>query len=333
MKISRQLQLVPLLVMALGLSGCAKEAPPAPTHKVKTTACLIRSSQEVPGTPDKQIATDLVEAKVVYGLNVREVKINKEVTSISPLLLKALQGGCVLMISSNTLYQDALAKFAGEHPKMLVLFIGKSIPEGRQAPNFRWVADDVLGGAKLAGYLAAAKSTTGEVFLSVQPAYFQAKSIASAFKTGVKDFESETEKEIKVNYSKPKTGEDLSVALANLTETDVAAVFAGPSVWSGFPAAATEKPFVIGADLSSETSAEYMLSVQGSLERNISEYVLDAVSSLLNRKVSSEPLYRKPDALKLGINDLTVLIPDSVDGTLLEALAVYKEELVAKRSR
>lgn len=333
MKTSRKLLVVSLLVGALSLTGCVRDVPPAPTHKVKTTACLISSGKEVPGSPENQIANDLVEAKVIFGLNVREVSIKKELTDFSTSLLKALQGGCVLMISSNELYLDALAKFAGEHPKMLVLFIGGAIPEERQPTNFRWVADDAVGGAKLAGYLAAAKAETGELQLLVQPSYFQAKAITAAFRAGVKDYERSANKDVQVRYSKIKTSEDLSAKLANLVAADVAMIFAGLDVWQGFSEPTVDAPFVIGANLKPGSSAETVPFVQVSLERNVSGYIFDAVSSLLSRKVSSQPAYRKPDALKQGTNDLSVLIPDSVDGTLLDALALYKQELVSSATR
>lgn len=333
MKTSRKLLLSSVLVLALGLSGCVAKTPPSPVHKVKTTACLIRSAHEVPGNPDKQLATDLVEAKVVYGLNVREVKIDNRVSNTSTALLKALQGGCVLMVSSNLEYLNDLAQFAGEHPKMLVLFVGGSIVTENQPKNFRWVADDLLGGAKLAGYLAAGKSTSGVVHLLMQPAYYQAKKIEAAFRAGVKDSRLYTGRTTKVLYSATRSAADLSSALAGLVSTDVAVVFAGRSVWLGFPEESAENPFVLGADLQPGTSIGSEPSIQVSLERNTSKYVLSAVASLLNGKVSSDPLYRKPGALKVRTIDLSILNPDSLDGALLDAIAAYRQELATSSSR
>lgn len=333
MKTSRKLQLVSLLVLAIGLSGCVAKAPPTPEHKVKTTACLIRSSQEVPGTPEKQIATDLVEAKVVFGLNVREVQIEKGSTRISSVLLKALQSGCVLMLSSNMNYVDALAKFAGEHPKMLVLFVGGAIAKINQPSNFRWVADDLLGATKLAGYLAAGKSVSGKVHLLVQPAYYQSKSIETAFRSGVEDFDITDGQSTQVILANIRTAKDLSTELENMDSTDVVTLFAGRSVWRGFPETGVETPFVIGADLQPGTSIGFAPKVQVSVERNTSKYVLSAASSLLNGKVSSEPLYRKSGALKFGTNELKVLRPDSIDGALSEELASYKKELISNSTR
>jgi len=333
MKTSRKLQLVSLLVLAIGLSGCVAKTPPPPEHKVKTTACLVRSSQEVPGTPEKQIATDLVEAKVVFGLNVREVQIEKGSTRISTVLLKALQNGCVLMVSSKMDYIDALAKFAKEHPKMLVLFVGGEITKANQPANFRWVADDLLGATQLAGYLAAGKSESGKVHLLVQPAYYQSKSIETAFRAGVKDFDISGGTSTKVIFANVRTAKDLSAELENLVSTDVVTLFAGRSVWRGFPATDVEVPFFVGADLQPVTSSGFEPAVQVSVERNTSKYVLSAASSLLNGKVSSEHLYRKSGALKFGTNTLTVLKPDSIDGALSEALAAYKNELTSNSTR
>jgi hypothetical protein len=329
MKTSRKLRLVSLLALAIALSGCVAKTPPTPEHKVKTSACLVRSSQEVPGTPDRQIATDLVEAKVVYGLNVREVQIEKGSTMISSVLLKALQSGCVLMVSSNMDYVSALAKFAGEHPKMLVLFVGGEIAKVKQPSNFRWVADDLLGATKLAGYLAAGKSESGTVHLLVQHAYYQSKLIETAFRAGVKDLDISDGKSTQVILTNIRTAKDLSTELENLVSTDVVTLFAGRSVWRGFPETDVETPFLIGADLQPGTSTGFAPAVQVSVERKTSKYVLSAASSLLNGKVSSEPLYRKPGALKFGTNELTVLKPDSIDGALSEELADYQKVLIS----
>ena len=328
MKTSRKLLLSAVLVLACGLSGCVAKTAPIPEHKVKTSACLIRSTQEFPGSPEKQLAKDLVEAKVVYGLNVREVKIEKASTRVSKVLLKALQDGCVLMVSSNIEYLTSLTKFAGEHPKMLVLFVGGVIARENQPANFRWVADDFLSGAKLAGYLAAGKSETGEVQLLVQPAYYQSNAIQAAFNSGVKAFDTSSGRQTQIVFTVIRTSKDLGLALENLLAEDVVVLFAGKSIWRGFPEPSAETPFVIGADIQPGSAVWMKPNVQVSLERNTSKYLFSAVSSLLNGKVNSSPLYRKSGAIKFGTNELKVLKSESLDGTLLDELAAYRQDLL-----
>jgi hypothetical protein len=73
--------------------------------------------------------------------------------------------------------------------------------------------------------------------------------------------------------------------------------------------------------------------VQVSVERNTSKYLLDAVSSLLDRKIDSDPLYRKPGALKFNTVELRITQPDSLSGPLIEALNAYKQDLISSPGR
>ena len=97
-----------LLVLTVGVSACAPAEVVKPDVKAKTSACLIRSTTIVPGTPEKQLAADLVEARIVYGLGVREVKIDESTEQVPARLLEALQTKhirqicCPLLIASTT---------------------------------------------------------------------------------------------------------------------------------------------------------------------------------------------------------------------------------------
>ena len=48
-----------LLFITLGVSSCTAPEIPEPDHKARTTACLIRSTVLVPGSPENQLAADL----------------------------------------------------------------------------------------------------------------------------------------------------------------------------------------------------------------------------------------------------------------------------------
>jgi hypothetical protein len=316
--------------IAIGISACSPKVTPEPDHKARTTACLVRSSASISGAPEKQLAVDLVEAKIVYGLAVREIQIDENSFEVSYRLLKALQAGCVLMVSANPEYILPLANFAQGHPNMLVLFVGGEINIVNQPANFRWVSDDIQGGARLAGYFAAGKSEFARVHLYVQGNYFQSKSIRDSFVRGVKDADLESGSATKVFSVKTKE----LAELVSLGSNEVVTIFGGRSIWQTLPLDQTGGAFLIGADLQlGDTTMAFESRVQVSVERNTSKYLLNAVSSLLDREFASDPLYRKPGALKFNTVELRVTQPDSIAGTLLEALAAYKQELISASNR
>lgn len=316
--------------LALGITACSSPVIPKPDHKARTTACLIRSNVLVPGTPEKQLAADLVEAKIVFGLAVREIEINKTISQVSARLLQALQAGCVLMISANTDYLLPMADFAKAHPKMLALFVGGEINIMNQPANFRWVSDDLQGAARLAGFFAAGKSESARVHLFAQGTYFESKSIQSSFIAGVRDYDKSTKTVTEAVLVKPGTSMALNATIATLDSKDVVAIFAGRSLWESLPSEQVDGPFLIGADLQlGESTMAFESRVQVSVERNTSKYLLNAVFSLLDRKVESDPVYRKPGALKFNTVELRITQPDSIVGSLLEALNAYKQDLTA----
>ena len=235
------------------------------------------------------------------------------------------------MVSANTEYMADLAQFAKEHPRMMVLFVGGNISASAQPANFRWVADDALSSARLAGFFAAGKSTSGEVHLFVQPVYAQATSIRTSFIQGVKDFDAISQTTTKTVFVRTPTSKVLTAELQNLDSTNVAVIFGGKSIWQSLDAEQSQEPYLIGADLQlGDTTLEFESKVQASVERNTSKYIFNAVASLLDRQFAAEPLYRKPGALKFKTVELRLTQPESLDGDLLEALAAYEQELIAK---
>jgi len=319
--------------LLLALTGCVGSKPETPDHKAKTTACLIRSSVQVPGSPEKQLAADLVEAQVVYGLAVREVEIPAGVTNISSRLLTALQSGCVLMVSADTDYLNDLASFARLHSKMMVLFFGGTIASVDQPANFRWVADDALSGAKLAGFAAAGKSTDEKVRLFIQPNYFQAKEIEAAFREGVAYFNRVANTRVSLVVFKTSSAKELKDVLLKIDAESVIAIFAGKSVWQGLTSFDSTGPIVFAADIQfGDTEKVRDPRVVASLERDTTLPVLRAVNSLLDRKVTSNPKYRVSQTLKLNLIVLRTLDTGVFDGPLTERLASYKQSLIAAKS-
>jgi basic membrane lipoprotein Med (substrate-binding protein (PBP1-ABC) superfamily) len=319
-----------LLSLTVGVSACAPAEEVNPDVKEKVSACLIRSATIVPGTPEKQLAADLVEARIVYGLGVREVKIDESKEQIPARLLQASQNGCVLLVSTNTRYLDDLAKFASQQPKMMVLFVGGTISATTQPANFRWVADDLLSGARLAGFFAAGKSKTERVHLFIQPVYSQSKKLQTSFQRGVEDFDEISGTRTEVIFTKTALSKTLSAKLETLDSTDVAVIFGGRSIWQDVEEEAADRPYLIGADLQlGNTDLPFGSRVQVSLERSTSKYVFNAVESLLDSNFAADPLYRKPGALKFNTVELRISQPDSIDSALLGALETYRQSLIS----
>jgi len=322
-----------ITTLLIAITGCVSSKPETPDHKAKTTACLIRSSVQVPGSPEKQLAADLVEAQVVYGLAVREVEIPAGVTNISSRLLTALQSGCVLMVSADTDYLNDLATFARLHSKMMVLFVGGTIASVDQPANFRWVADDALSGAKIAGFAAAGKSTDEKVRVFIQPNYFQAKEIETAFREGVAYFNRVANARVALVVFKSSTAKELTDVLLKIDAESVIAIFAGKSVWQGLTSFDSTGPIIFAADIQfGDTQKARDPRVIASLERDTTLPVLRAVNSLLDRKVISNPKYRVSQTLKLNLIVLRTLDTGVFDGPLTERLASYKQSLIAAKS-
>jgi basic membrane lipoprotein Med (substrate-binding protein (PBP1-ABC) superfamily) len=322
-----------LTALLVSLTACVSSKPEAPNHKAKTTACLVRSANQTPGTPEKQLAADLVEAQVTYGLAVRELVIPAGAASISARLLTALQSGCVLMVSANTDYLNDLATFARLHSKMMVLFVGGKITSVDQPKNFRWIADDQLSGAKLAGFAAAGVAKGGQVVLFIQPNYFQAKSVEAAFRKGVTDYRNISGSDVSLTVLKVAKAKEINSALQEMDPNSVVAVFAGKSVWQGLTSFDSTGPIVFAADIQfGNTPKVRDARIIASLERDTSKVVLRAVSSLLDRKVSSDPKYRVSQTLKLNLIVLRILDTGVFDGQLTERLDTYKKALISAKS-
>ena len=333
MSVKRLLAAVAFSTLLISLTSCVSSKPETPDHKAKTTACLIRSANQIPGTPEKQLAADLVQAQIVYGLAVREVEIPAGVTNISTRLLTALQSGCVLMVSADTDYLNDLATFARLHSKMMVLFVGGTIASVDQPANFRWVADDALSGAKLAGFAAAGKSTDEKVRLFIQPSYFQANEIETAFREGVAYFNRVANARVSLVVFKTATAKELKNVLVKIDAESVIAIFAGKSVWQGLTSFESTGPIVFAADIQfGDTQTARDSRVIASVERDTALPVLRAVSSLLDRKVSSEPKYRVSQTLKLNLIVLRTLDAGVFDGTLTERLNSYRQTLISAKS-
>jgi len=324
---------IAISALLISLSACVSTKTETPNHKAKTTACLIRSVSQVPGTPEKQLAADLVEAQVVYGLAVREVQIPNGVVNISVRLLTALQSGCVLMVSSNTAYLNDLATFARLHSKMMVLFVGGSIASVDQPANFRWVSDDQLSGAKLAGFAAAGIAKDDKVRLFIQPSYYQAKSLQEGFRAGVAEYNKISERNVALVIYKVKTAKDLTAALGLVEPDSVIALLAGKTIWQGLASSESAGLIVFAADIQfGNTQKVRDPRIIASLERDTSKVLLREVSSLLERKIISNPKYRVSQTLKSNLIVLRTLDAGVFDGQLTERLDAYKKALISAKS-
>jgi len=301
-----------LASLALSLSACSTTKTIKPTHKAATSACLISSKTSAPGSPDRQLAADLVEAQVIYGIKVREVQMPAG-ANLNSRLLTELQAGCVLLVSGNTGYLDALSSFARIHSKIMVLFVGGQIAEADQPANLRWVSDNPNLAARLAGFAAAEKGH--DITLLYTGQYASVSSFLTAFSQGVSASE-ELNGQVKVNVQKVSSKSDFKQQVSKIARPGTLVALVDSSYLKSLDDFTGLE--VIGADLQlGQTIVQYDSQVFASVERKTSKYVLSAVASLLARKVSSDPKYR----VSGGVNELRVT------GTLSDQLQAYLNKL------
>lgn len=318
--LTKALAVISAATLLIGLTSCTSSKTDTVDHKPATAGCLIKSDKPQAGTPEKQLAADLVEAQVVSGIKVREVVIPTS-SKVMAKLLTALQTGCVFMLSSEERYLDSLVSFAKLHPKMMVMFVGGEVPASNQPANFRWLADDMVSGAKLAGYASA---ELGEkVYLFVADNYYQAAEIRKAFKLGVKEFNRVNSKSVGVEEIRVNSVNAFQKKLQLIVEPSVLGLFAGKNYLSGI--SDYTNLTVVASDIQyGQTRAKLNSKVVASVERNTSLEVIRAISSLLLRKINSDPAYRKPFALKSGLIAVKSIDPAS------QGLNDYRQKLISE---
>lgn len=294
--------------LLVALTACTTNTEIKPTHKKATSICLIKSEYDVPGSPNSELAANLVEAQVVFGVRARvvEIKANEDL----PLrLLRALQAGCVLMASAETKYLDALASFARGHQKMMVFFVGGQLDEIDQPANLRWFKDDLTLAARLAGFHAAELGET--ISLQVQPSFHRADSMAKAVAEGVREYERVTGQERTLATEQVARVADLEANLQLQPQPEVVILLAGRSFWKVVPNYPGLK--VIGADLQyGQSATSSPENVLGSIERGTSIHLLRTVSALLNRDFANNPPIRSEKTLTDGLVEFR-LITDASD--------------------
>lgn len=319
-------------ILILGsLTACSASKSEDPTHKARASACLVTPEVTVAGSPDQDLAYDIIEAKVVYGLNAKEVKVAKGLSDsqIDNLLFTNLKAGCVYFLSAESQINSRIAKFAGNHKYMVALIVGGSEPKDQPA-NVRWVSDDFTSGAALAGFAAAAKATTDNVLLLVQDGYFQEAPVVSSFTAGVKAFNKATGKNVDLEVTKVTNSTQAKTALQAHNPEVVVAVFAGKTIWKVVKKSGAL--LLIGANLQLGNSADVDPRVEASVERNFSELVLSTASDLLDKKFNLDPVFAQNGALANGFIELRTKSDTVFDGTTLDQLGTYKELLIASKT-
>ena len=283
--------------LLVSLAACTTTKENKPTYKKATSTCLIKSDKDTPGSPSAELAANLVEAQVVFGVRARVVEI-KDNESVSIRLLRALQAGCVLMASAETRYLDALATFARGHSKMMVFFVGGQLAEVDQPANLRWFKDDLTLAARLAGFHAAELGSTISLF--IQPSFHKANSMSAAVAEGIREYERVTGQDRTLTTQQVSRVADLEANLQLQPQPEVVILLAGESFWKVIPNYPELK--VIGADLqfgqSANPSSENVL---GSIERGTSIHLLRTVSALLNRDFANTPPIRSEKSITDGL--------------------------------
>jgi basic membrane lipoprotein Med (substrate-binding protein (PBP1-ABC) superfamily) len=319
------------ILILSSLTACAATKPEGPTHKARASACLIAPEASVAGSAQQELAYDLVEAKVIYGLNAKEVAVSSASTdtSIDNLLFNSLKAGCVYFIAADSQISNRVVKFAGNHKYVVALIVGGTVPLNQPA-NVRWVADDLASGAALAGFAAAAKSTTENVELLIQNGYFQETKLINSFSAGVKAFNKAASKNVDLTVFKVSSSAQAKAALDTHNEQVVVAVFAGKAIWKVVKQ--SQAQLLIGSNLQLGNNTEVDPRVVASVERNLSSVVLNAASDLLDRKFNLDPVLAESDVLANGFIELRPGSDTAFDGATLDLLNAYKNQLLAPKT-
>lgn len=320
------------LVLILGsLSACSAAKSEDPAHKARASACLFTAAVAIVGSPEQQLAYDLVEAKVVYGLNVKEIEVSRGASDyqIDNLLFTSLKAGCVYFVSGDSQINNRVAKFASNHKYMVALIVGGTAPI-EQPANVRWVADDLASGAAMAGFAAAAKSTTDNVGLLVQKGYFQEVKVIRSFTAGVKAFNKAAGRNVDLTVSRVSTSAQTKAVLDASNEQVVVAVFAGKAIWEVVKQSGTQ--LLMGANLQLENSTTVDPRVFASVERNFNTVVLTTASDLLAKKFNLDPILAQGDALANELIELRPKTDTVFEGAALDLLNTYKNLLLAAKN-
>jgi len=324
--------LVCAILVVTGLSACSTNKAEGPTHKAKTSACLVTPATSIAGSPEKQLAFDLVEAKVIYGLNAKEVRTPKNASDsqIDTLLLASLRDGCLYFLATDPAISDRVVNFAGNHKYVVALIVGGISPTNQPA-NVRWVADDLASGAALAGFVSASKSTTDNVRLLVQSGYFEEAKVISAFSSGVKAFNAAASKNVDVAVSKVGSPAEAAKAVQGVSDQVVLGVFARKAIWEEVRKGNSK--VLIGSDLQLGNSETNDPRVIASVERNFNSIVLDTAKDLLAKNFRLDPVLSDKDALLNGLVLLKTKDETVLDGATTDLLNAYKAKLVASRAK
>lgn len=295
------------LALLLSITACTSTTENKPTHKKATSICLIKSEKNVAGSPTRELAANLVEAQVVFGVRAKVIEI-RAVESVPNRLLQALQAGCVLMASAETAYLQDLVSFAKGHSKMMVFFVGGQLAEIDQPANLRWFKDDLTLAARLAGFYAA--ETAQNISLLMQSGYQNSSSLAAAIAEGVREYELVSGEDRTLITKRFKNRAGLEANLQVQPQPELVVLLAGPAIWN---VAADYPAFkFIGADLQfGQTTKATAENVIGSIERGTGIHLLRTVSALLNRDFANNPPTRSERSLTDGLAQLRNLTEPS----------------------
>ena len=287
-------------ILLLCLTSCATTNNFKPTHKARTSICLIKSESSVPGSANRQLASSMVEAQVVFGVRARIVEIAPS-EAVATRLLKALQSGCVLMVSAQREYLQQLAIFARGHSRMMVLFIGSDIAQVDQPGNFRWVSDDLSSAAKMAGFFMAEEALP--ITIISQNGYQNSSAIISAVKEGVAEFRRQSGISFEVSTVRFASRAQLQKNLQAQVQPSTVLLLAASGYWT--EAAGYPDITFVGADLQfGQTTKKLPGNVVASIERGSGNQLLKAVSALLARDFANSPPLRRDKPLRDGLVEL-----------------------------
>lgn len=187
--------------LLLALSGCAPATVYPSASPVNVTACLLTQtdSAAVNGI-NQELEYSLVQAEVVSGVHIHATSVASwaQPRQVSAKFRALLGKGCNLIFSVGSTILPTANAFALRHRDVLFVNFGGGKALTNRAVNLTIIHLDATQGAYLAGYLAAAQSTTKVIGAFAAANFDNALNMMDAFKQGAERYATATSTPVRV---------------------------------------------------------------------------------------------------------------------------------------
>ena len=187
--------------LLLALSGCAPATVYPSASPVNVTACLLTQtdSAAVYGI-NQELEYSLVQAEVVSGVHIHATSVASwaQPRQVSAKFRALLGKGCNLIFSVGSTILPTANAFALRHREARFINFGGGKALDNRAVNLTIIHLDAAEGAYLAGYLAAAQSTSKVIGTFAAANFDNALNLMAAFKQGAERYAAATDTSVRV---------------------------------------------------------------------------------------------------------------------------------------